>query len=107
MADYTDMPIEDLQDVDVTTGKSKASRLKRFKKAMELIMGKKLESSVPETKRRLIENTEAVYEKMGKLSPKPTKTLKVMKKGTAEKSLEQLSREGNADEIVKRLKKSK
>ena len=105
MVDYTNKSIDDLQDIDVTTGKSKASKLKRFKKAMELIMGKKLLSSVPEDKRRKIEATEAVYERTGKLLPKPTKKLKVIKKGTNDKSLNQLSREGNADEIMRRIKK--
>jgi hypothetical protein len=103
MADYTNMSIKELQDIDVRTGKSsRKSKLKRWKETFDLVMGKKLGSSVPAEKAQAIAAKEELYERQGKLKRGPK--LKVVKKQSAGKSLNQLSREGNADEIMRRIK---
>jgi hypothetical protein len=109
MTDYTTKSIEELKDIDVTTGKSTRQRgIKKFLKELALIVSKRPGSSVSADKQSLLKNTEKVYEEIGKLpestKTKKTKKTKVKVKKNSQKSTEQLSREGNADEILRRIK---
>lgn len=85
-----------------------SSNIDKFKENMKLLYQGKSggKSSVSESKIHTLQNKEKVYEDMGKLEPRKIKVIKKPNKKTVtvQKSLQQLSNEGNADEIIKRFK---